>query len=417
MELFEKILLNIFKASNGNTNKPVSSTNISNNLSLTSETLSNTLDYLENQFLIQQIGFSGSDVAIVITFEGIEEAKNILEERENETQMPQAQNIEIFISHSARDENLASALIELLRSALNISADKIRCTTVPGYKLPIGANTGNQLRGETLSARVLVGLITEISIESAYVLFELGARWGSGGFLAPLLAAGATPKILKGPLSGINALSCDEKDLMQFVQNIGKELNLNPENPEVYFDKIKNVIGVSNGLAEERQNNVINSDNSTSSNDIFELDDFQKDYLLKISNPVNNGEVLDFFDHFTGREAVKMKECIELFHLLGLLYYNGQIYRLTSKGWKVTDQLWELKILDQLDFKNHIHESQIIKDIGLPEDNTGLEEIRRHSDSLEKNQCIQVIRTRGGNSLGILEEGLTRRKHFEIDLS
>src|SRR5690242_5692592 len=117
--------------------------------------------------------------------------------------MSETVGIDVFLSHSSRDSELANALVDLLRSAFNLPASRIRCTSVSGYKLEVGADTNEQLRRETVESLVLVGLITEVSIDSAYVLFELGARWGARKFLAPLLGAGRGPEILAGPLSGL----------------------------------------------------------------------------------------------------------------------------------------------------------------------------------------------------------------------
>ncbi len=47
-------------------------------------------------------------------------------------------DIEIFISHSKLDEDLAGALIDLLMEALGITRKKIRCTSVVGHKLTGG---------------------------------------------------------------------------------------------------------------------------------------------------------------------------------------------------------------------------------------------------------------------------------------
>ena len=88
--------------------------------------------------------------------------------------------IKIFISHSSRDIALAKPVIDLLRLALNLSDEEIRCTSVPGYKLPGGAETDQQIRKELLAAPVFIGLVTDAGLASIYVLFELGARWGPG---------------------------------------------------------------------------------------------------------------------------------------------------------------------------------------------------------------------------------------------
>jgi len=89
-----------------------------------------------------------------------------------------ASGIEVFVSHSQKDNEIAEAFTNLLKLALNLQPEGIRCTSVEGHKLPLGARTDEQLPQEILGTRVFVGIVTSISIESAYVLFELGARWG-----------------------------------------------------------------------------------------------------------------------------------------------------------------------------------------------------------------------------------------------
>ena len=46
----------------------------------------------------------------------------------------------VFISHSSKDKEVASLVVELLRSALNLRSDDIRYTSEAGYGLPAGAN-------------------------------------------------------------------------------------------------------------------------------------------------------------------------------------------------------------------------------------------------------------------------------------
>jgi hypothetical protein len=173
--------------------------------------------------------------------------------------------IDIFISHSSADEKVAKALIDLLRDAFHIESSRIRCTSVAGYKLKTGAHAETELRREVLQARVFIGILSEISLESAYVLFELGARWGtiqdygySGGFgsknkIFPLLAAGATGSILRDPLKQYNALNCEKAaDLHQLINDVGQEINQNPGNAAAYQDKIDTLIRVSRQLKGKR---------------------------------------------------------------------------------------------------------------------------------------------------------------------
>jgi lambda repressor-like predicted transcriptional regulator len=147
--------------------------------------------------------------------------------------------LKIFISHSSRDVALAKHLITLLRSALRLPTEEIRCTSVPGYNLPGGVETDEHIRQEVLTTPVFIGLITESGLASAYVLFELGARWGTKQPLIPLLAPGISPDILQGPISNINALSCGSPaNLHQLVNQIARTLNIEAEPAAGYQDEL-----------------------------------------------------------------------------------------------------------------------------------------------------------------------------------
>jgi hypothetical protein len=149
----------------------------------------------------------------------------------------------IFISHSSNDAELAQLLVDLLRTALNIPSKEIRCTSLDGYRLPGGADIDDQIKSEILRSTTLIGLISEKSFDSAYVLFELGARWGTGKNLIPLLAPGMDANKLKGPVIGYNALKCDSNSqIHQLVENVAEQLGLKLENPSSYQNKIDGIL-------------------------------------------------------------------------------------------------------------------------------------------------------------------------------
>lgn len=166
----------------------------------------------------------------------------------NEAMPSTKPDILVLISHSSKDRALAEALIELLRAGLGLLATQIRCTSVDGYRLPAGVNTDTQLRREIADAGVLVGLLTPNSISSTYVLFELGARWGIERPMIPLLA-GVTPEEMRGPHRVLNALSCSsESQLIQFVEDAGRELKIAPQSSSSYLDKVRSVKRLSDSL-------------------------------------------------------------------------------------------------------------------------------------------------------------------------
>ena len=133
----------------------------------------------------------------------------------------------IFISHSETDTGIATALIDLLETALPLSTGDIRCTSVFGYRLPGGAHIDGTLQSEVTEADLVIAVLTPDALESIYVVFELGARWGSGKPMIPLLASGTKPEDLVDPIRRINALDGHEDDhLSQLVRDAAKYLNV-----------------------------------------------------------------------------------------------------------------------------------------------------------------------------------------------
>lgn len=154
-------------------------------------------------------------------------------------------DLRVFLSHTSRDKELAAALVGLLRNALNLGSSAIRCTSVDGYRLPAGAHTDKQLRREVHEADSLIGIISEQSLRSLYVAFELGARWGAGKNLIPLLAPGTSARILSGPLAGINALSCGSPaQLHQLIFDLGKQLGIEPQPAAAFQGEIDAILAI-----------------------------------------------------------------------------------------------------------------------------------------------------------------------------
>jgi len=65
-------------------------------------------------------------------------------------------DIDIFISHSSSDAEIARLLIEIVRKAFNIPSERIRCTSVPGYKLKAGATTDDEIKKEIFTSKAFI---------------------------------------------------------------------------------------------------------------------------------------------------------------------------------------------------------------------------------------------------------------------
>ncbi len=178
-----------------------------------------------------------------ITMPGREYLSKLQSDFHSSTEPTDNSGIRVFISHSSKDSRLTESLVELLRAALNLPASQIRCTSVDDHRLPAGVNTEEQLKREVHDAAILLGIISQESVQSSYVMFELGARWGAGRPLIPVLAPGVGPGILKDPLRGLNALDLGNKSqLHQLVTDLGRELDIQPESAAVYGSKIQAVL-------------------------------------------------------------------------------------------------------------------------------------------------------------------------------
>lgn len=137
--------------------------------------------------------------------------------------------IKIFLSHSAADEPLASALVDCLMSSMVLDDDELRCTSVAGHKLPVGSDFAATLLEDIGDSSVVVGLVTRHALASSWVLFELGATWGAKKNMKPLVTDEVDLKALPGPVSGRHvARMSSRSDVAQFLEEITRLIAAKP---------------------------------------------------------------------------------------------------------------------------------------------------------------------------------------------
>jgi hypothetical protein len=94
----------------------------------------------------------------------------------------------------------------------------IRCTSVSGYELAVGDVGDEVLRANLEQCSVVIGLLTEESLNSGYVIMELGAAWGLKKTTCALLAPSIDFERMPGPLcevstrggAGARAVQCSQ---------------------------------------------------------------------------------------------------------------------------------------------------------------------------------------------------------------
>ncbi|GAA4792433.1 toll/interleukin-1 receptor domain-containing protein [Lysobacter hankyongensis] len=111
----------------------------------------------------------------------------------------------LFISHSSADSEIVEALINFLeKSFKGENRPDIRCTSVEGYKLSLGDTPKAKLPSE-INSSLVICLLTPRSLQSPWVLFELGAAWGLSSRVVPLLYEvkhDQLPAALSGDIAG-----------------------------------------------------------------------------------------------------------------------------------------------------------------------------------------------------------------------
>jgi|ERR1051326_1181360 hypothetical protein len=158
---------------------------------------------------------------------------------------------------------------QLLQKALHLSARDIRCTSVDGYKLPLGTHTDDRLREEILQAQVFLGIVTPSSASSVYVLFEMGARWGANRYLAPVLARGGNADLLEGPLSAVNALVLTRRnEVLQLVQDLAEFLSIQLEPLSSFQAEVEAVVAAAEVPATTAKTTEAKSDVSISDDEV-----------------------------------------------------------------------------------------------------------------------------------------------------
>ncbi len=133
--------------------------------------------------------------------------------------------IRLFISHAWDDRALAGKFCEWLEGSLEIPAGTMRCTSVAPYKLNTGDPGGDILRADLTASKVILALVTEDSLASAYVTMELGAGWALKKRVGCLLLPHVSFSQIKGPIAGNHGTYLnDSNDLTSLIDLIEQDV-------------------------------------------------------------------------------------------------------------------------------------------------------------------------------------------------
>lgn len=258
--------------------------------------------------------------------------------------------LDIFISHSSANQEVVKHFIELIVKAFKIDESKIRCTSVPGYKLPSGANVDSTLKAEIIDSKVFVGFISKESIESTYVLFELGARWGSHlGFRLITIDESLYGK-LKAPLINhhINNIS-ERAGMYQVLDELKDDLGYSAYNSSAIESNVHNLLEVIKKLKNENHEKGIvpvksKNEFSTIEMDIIKSADGQSDGVIRIISS-KDGTTIQcgtkvILDSDSNKEIQQYKSAIKSLlekEFLTAINNNGTRFEFTKKTYEYLD--------------------------------------------------------------------------------
>lgn len=134
----------------------------------------------------------------------------------------------IFISHSTRDSEYVSLIVELLRK-IGFDEESLFCSSYPGYGIPLGKNIYAFLKECFTDYELFV--LFAISKDNYYAspasLNEMGAAWVQGTKSVPILLPGMRPSDLRGVVGSDSlALVLDADDAKYGLTSLKNELLL-----------------------------------------------------------------------------------------------------------------------------------------------------------------------------------------------
>ena len=130
-----------------------------------------------------------------------------------------------------------------MRKAIKLDDIEIRCTSLQGYTFDTGTDIPTEIKNNIKqSSCIVIGVITENSIKSHWVLFELGAAWIYDKALC-FKTCSFPSGDLPGPFSSKLAKNIDkEEELQRFLEDLSDRINRELNKPSKYNQKLKSFI-------------------------------------------------------------------------------------------------------------------------------------------------------------------------------
>ena len=132
--------------------------------------------------------------------------------------MPQSKNQspkppKIFISHKKEDAAYSDALTNLINFVIGSNGDKLFCSSLQGYGIPLNGEINERLKSQFLNYDLFMIVIhSPRYYKSAFCLNEMGAAWVVGARFCSFLTKDCKPEQMQGVVVGSERICVNLND-------------------------------------------------------------------------------------------------------------------------------------------------------------------------------------------------------------
>lgn len=274
----------------------------------------------------------------------------------------------VFISHASKDSEYVKAFVNLLED-IGLSEDEIVCSSISGYGIPLGADIYDWLSSQFQEFNLhIIFMLSDNYYKSVACLNEMGAAWVLKQRYDSVLLPDFDFVQIKGAINpnkiGIKLDSeVDELNhrLNELKETLIEEFSLKAisatkweRHRNEFVENIKEIAPTTN---DEDEKEKIEEPKSSISMDAAVLlvyaangSDGQITMLKSISGLSICGGRWDFVgESATAREESRWEDAVielENYDLITALSYKRQIFRITTTGYRVADEIKEKLNID-----------------------------------------------------------------------
>lgn len=260
----------------------------------------------------------------------------------------------IFISHSSKDIIIVRSFVEkVLQLGLDISAERIFCSSMEGYGIKSGQYMPDRLKEEINKSCLAILFISPDYKSSEICLNEIGAAWATldKEFVIPMLLPGVSFNDLGFlDLNRLGLKISQRNDIIKFVQDCKDQLNPNFDLPKLHT-KIEEFVSTLDSTKIKIESTG-NSDSEESDNDwqncfsknLYPFSEILRKAIPALNDGIHKINSLKIQNQIlTDLSKAKFLKNFWYMQAEGD-YYIEKIKQLSSGNWLISSFNWEVKI-------------------------------------------------------------------------